>query len=149
MLSLWKLTEEQEKLKYSGDVLGTKRILIILMGFKDKPFSIGTMFIRSMFNQVNYNLNYAKGSVRDFYYENSYGQFILESDVVGPYITDSNMAYYGNNSNGHEREFAREAFVAASASVNYANYDNDGDGIMDGAHILFAGSGEEAGGGLW
>lgn len=147
MLSLWKLTEEQEKLKYSGDVVGTKRILIILMGFKDKPFSIGAMFVRNMFNQVNYNLNYAKGSVRDFYYENSYGQFILESDVVGPYVADSNMAFYGNNSYGHEREFAREAFIAASANVNYANYDNDGDGIMDGAHILFAGSGEEAGGG--
>lgn len=147
MLSLWKLTEEQEKLKYSGDVVGTKRILIILMGFKDKPFSIGSVFVRSMFNQVNYNLNYAKGSVRDFYYENSYGQFILESDVVGPYIADSNMAYYGNNNYGHEREFAREAFIAASANVNYADYDNDGDGIMDGAHILFAGSGEEAGGG--
>ena len=147
MLSLWKLTAEQEKMKYSGDVVGTKRILIILMGFQDKPFTIAPMFVRSMFNQINYNTNYARGSVRDFYYENSYGQFILDADVVGPYVTDSNLAYYGNNSYGHEREFAREAFVAASANVNYANYDNDGDGIMDGAHILFAGCGEEAGGG--
>ena len=147
MLSLWQLTEEQEKLKYSGDVVGTKRILIILMGFKDKPFSVSTLFVRNMFNQVNYNFNYAKGSVRDFYYENSYGQFILESDIAGPYVADSNMAYYGNNSHGHEQEFAREAFIAASANVNFSNYDNDGDGVMDGAHILFAGSGEEAGGG--
>ena len=63
MLSLWQLTEEQEKLKYSGDVVGTKRILIILMGFKDKPFSVSKLFVRNMFNQVNYNFNYAKPAI--------------------------------------------------------------------------------------
>ena len=84
MLSLWKLTKEQEALKYGGDVVGTKKILIILMSFKDKAFSIAPFVVRNMFNQINYNMNYAKGSVRDFYYENSYGKFILEADVVGP-----------------------------------------------------------------
>lgn len=147
MLSLWKLTKEQEALKYGGDVVGTKKILIILMSFKDKAFSIAPFVVRNMFNQINYNMNYAKGSVRDFYYENSYGKFILEADVVGPYTADSNIAFYGNNIDGDGRDLAREAFIAASASVDYSTYDNDGDGIMDGAHILFAGFGEEAGGG--
>lgn len=147
MLEIWKLTKEQESLKYSGDVVGTKRILIILMGFQDKHFNVAPVFVRNMFNQVNYSMNYAKGSVRDFYYENSYGQFILQADVVGPYVTDSNAAFYGNNVNGDYQAFAREAFIAASSSVNFSNYDNDNDGVMDGAHILFAGSGEEAGGG--
>lgn len=147
MQSIWKLTEEQEKMKYSGDVVGEKRILVILMGFKDQPFSIAPLFVRNMFNQVNYNMNYARGSVRDFYYENSYGQFTLTATVVGPYTADSNMAYYGNNYDGDARQLAYEAFVAASNDVDYSDFDNDNNGILDGAHILFAGMGEEAGGG--
>ena len=50
----------------------SKDILIIAIGL-----SIGAMFVRNMFNQVNYNFNYAKGSVRDFYYENSYFIFSI------------------------------------------------------------------------
>ena len=131
MLEIWKLTKEQESLKYSGDVVGTKRILIILMGFQDKHFNVAPVFVRNMFNQVNYSMNYAKGSVRDFYYENSYGQFILQADVVGPYVTDSNAAFYGNNVDGDYQAFAREAFIAASSSVNFSNYDNDNDSWND------------------
>lgn len=147
MQSIWTLTKEQEKMKYDGDVVGEKRILVILMGFKDQPFSIAPMFVRNMFNQVNYSMNYARGSVRDFYYENSYGQFTLTATVAGPYVADSNMAYYGNNYDGDARQLAHEAFVAASNDVDYSLFDNDNNGILDGAHILFAGMGEEAGGG--
>ena len=139
MQSIWTLTKEQEKMKYDGDVVGEKRILVILMGFKDLPFSIAPMFVRNMFNQVNYSMNYARGSVRDFYYENSYGQFSLTATVAGPYVADSNMAYYGNNYDGDARQLAHEAFVAASNDVDYSLFDNDNNGILDGAHILFGG----------
>jgi M6 family metalloprotease-like protein len=39
-----------------------------------------------------------------------------------------------------------EAIVLANPDVNYAIYDNDNDGNVDGVYVIFAGYGEEAGG---
>lgn len=150
MLSIWEIKENfaADAQKTAG-ITGNRKILVILMGFQDKRFTTLRAMVRAMFNEVNYSAVGAYGSVRDYYYENSYGQLSLTADVVGPYVCDSNASFYGNNDNqsiGYQ-SFAREAIIAASSHVDFSNYDNDGDGIVDCIHILFAGYGEEAGGG--
>ena len=50
-----------------------------------------------LLNQKGYSANGGTGSVRDYYRDNSYGQFDPEFVVVGPYNLGKPMAYYGKN----------------------------------------------------
>jgi hypothetical protein len=55
---------------------------------------------------------------------------------IPSYTASQNMSYYGaNDSYGNDvkpRELVTEAINLADASANFANYDNDGDGSVDG-----------------
>lgn len=146
MKRIWEMVEESKKgPKAMSDVLGEKKFLVILFGFQDKDFQYGKLDFKRMFNQVNYSANGATGSVRDYYSEVSHGLFSLSVDVAGPYIGSENTAYYGSDDWGSQY-FAREAVDSAAKDVDFSEYDNDGDGYIDGLHIIFAGHGEEAGG---
>ncbi|GHV20573.1 hypothetical protein FACS1894174_02690 [Bacteroidia bacterium] len=133
---------------------GEAKAICALIGFPDKPFAHTVDEFSQLMNQIGYSANGAKGSVRDFYKENSYGQLELIVTVVGPYTASKEWKYYGEN-NGttqHDKnvgELAREAanFAFTDLKVTPADYDNDNDGFIDTFHFLYAGYGEEAGGG--
>lgn len=143
LLSIWEMVENQKSQKAEAITTGKVKLLLILMSFSDQAFTKTAAEVRALFNQVNYRVGGATGSVRDYYRENSYGKLDLEFDVVGPYTTTRNTSYYGNTSNGYQN-FVREAVNAAAADVDYSDYDNNHDGDLDGFHILFAGYGEES-----
>lgn len=147
LLSLWKQVESHaSKSKAMADVLGEKKFLVILFAFSDQSFTHTKQEFQHLFNQVGYHANSAVGSVHDYYYQVSHGQFSLSVDVVGPYTGVHETAHYGNSDGGYQ-DFATEAVQYASADVDFSDYDNDHDGYIDGLHIIFAGVGEEAGGG--
>lgn len=147
MLEIWRQVENAKKgPKTMSDVIGQKKFLVILFGFSDKEFTYGRFTFRQLFNQVNYTLHGQTGSVRDYYSQVSHGLFSLTVDVVGPFIGTENTAYYGDSDDGYQH-FAHEAVDSAAKYVDFSQYDNDGDGYIDGLHIIFAGYGEEAGGG--
>ena len=146
LLALWEVVENQKMQKANMTTTGEVKLLLILMQFTDKQYTRTTEEIRNLFNQVNYTTGGLTGSVHDYYYSNSYGKLSLEFDVVGPYTTQNATAYYGDRGTSGYQVFAREAVNAAAADVDFSNYDNNGDGVMDGLHILFAGHGEEASG---
>lgn len=131
--------------------VGTRKMLLILVDFPDYPFQKTKADFELLMNQLNYTDDGRYGSVRDFYRENSFGLLDLIHDVVGVYRLQYERAYYGGNtgySNDNDpRQMALEAVTMAAADVNFADYDNDGDGTVDGVHIIYAGPGEEAGGG--
>lgn len=60
------------------------------------------------------------------------------------------MNYYGgNNMYSHDNnalELALEAIKNLPDDIDLSVYDNDGDGVVDNVHIIFAGYGEESGG---
>ncbi len=128
---------------------GARKLICILMGYTDKAFTKTQTDFNNLFNQVGYTTGGATGSVKDFYNESSYNQFNLTVTVAGPYTAANNMAYYGaNDASGYDvnpRALVSEAITAADASVNFADFDNDGDGTVDGVYIIYAGYGEEAG----
>ncbi|MDR2928042.1 MAG: M6 family metalloprotease domain-containing protein [Cytophagaceae bacterium] len=126
---------------------GTRKLLCILIGFTDKGFTLTQEEFNNLFNQVDYNYQNANGSVRDYFLEASYGQLDLQVDVAGPFTASQNMAYYGGNTGGDPQELVREACNMASGDYDFSEYDNDGDGTVDGVYMIFAGYGEEAGGG--
>ncbi|HPS61438.1 MAG TPA: M6 family metalloprotease domain-containing protein [Bacteroidales bacterium] len=126
---------------------GVNKMLVILIGYTDLSFTKTQTDFDNLMNQVGYN---STGSVRDLYLENSYGQFTLNTTVVGPYTAAHNMAYYGTNTPWDDYragELITEAVNLADPAVNYADFDNDNDGSVDGIYVIYAGYGEEAGGG--
>jgi len=128
---------------------GTRNLVCILIGFTDKAFTKTQAEFDNLFNLVGYNTDGATGSVKDFFLESSYNQLTLTVTVAGPYTAANNMAYYGgNDANGYDYaadELVTEAANLANPDVNYVNFDNDGNGTVDGVYVIYAGYGEEAG----
>jgi len=148
MKSISMMTTKKD-IKTAAPTTGTRKLLCILVGFTDKRFKKTQSDFNNLFNQVNYSEDGATGSVYDFYKENSWGQLDLSVTVAGPYTASHNMVYYGGNTvsgdDTNPRELVNEAVNLANADVNYADYDNDGDGVVDGIYVIYAGYGEEAG----
>jgi len=149
MRSIKQMRAQQNAQQRAFPTTGARKLICILMGYKDKAFTKTQADINNLFNQVGYSTGGATGSVKDFYNENSWGQFNLTVTVAGPFTAANNMSYYGaNDASGNDkypRELVTEGVNAADATVNFADFDNDGDGAVDGVYVLFAGYGEEAG----
>lgn len=145
LTKIWREVENAKSgPKYMTNVIGDKKFLLILFEFNDLHFSHSARQFDMLMNQVNYTAGGHTGSVRDYYHDVSGGLFTLSMDVVGPFTGTRNTAFYGNSDNGYQY-FAREAVDSAAKYVDFSDYDNDGDGYIDGLHIIFAGYGEEAG----
>lgn len=133
-----------------GSITGDKKGIIILVNFKNKSFTATQSDFNKLANQVNYNSGNYKGSMYDYFYAQSDGDFRLTFDVVGPYTVSQNYSYYGgNDSSGNDRYPAKmviEALQQADADVNFSEYDWDGDGEVDQVYVVYAGKGEADGG---
>ena len=81
---------------------GQKKGLIILVNFSDvqmKPANNQALWNR-VANEVNFSYGKFKGSMRDYFYDQSDGVFELDFDVVGPYQVSESQSYYGGNDRG-------------------------------------------------
>ena len=134
---------------------GTAKAICALIYFPDKQLTKTVADFDALMNQVGYSVGGDKGSVHDYYLENSYGQLDLEIKVAGPYRVSKSWTYYGANdpSTGQDytsrvQELATEAanLTFNDPAINPAEYDNDGDGYIDAFHIIYAGYGEEVSG---
>ncbi len=132
-------------------LLGNRRILVILVNFSDTTFNSTQAQWRRIFNEKNYTEGNFEGSVYDYFHAQSEGKFELTFDVVGPVTVSNKQAYYGGNTNNSNNQFAgkmvREACNLVDSQVNFANYDNNGDGYVDQVVLVYAGKGESSGGG--
>lgn len=130
---------------------GEKKGLVILVEFNDLSMKSGSTSeeFNNMFNQEGYSNNNHIGSVHDYFYDQSYGQFDLTFDVVGPVRMPKNYSYYGRNdsygNDQHPAEMVIEACNAVDELVDFADYDWDGDGEVEQVFIVYAGHGENAG----
>lgn len=92
---------------------------------------------------------YPTGSMRDYYRESSYGMFDIDGTPKGWYQAAQNYAYYHENNygfGGGAAELAREAAIAAEADgMDWSQFDNDGDGFVDGLVVIHQGIGGEGG----
>ena len=132
---------------------GTKRGLVILVNYTNQKFSVvdnPKEFYKRLFNEPGFSEYAFHGSVRDYFLEQSYGEFAVDFDVVGPYELSHSYSFYGGHSgNGHDArapEMAWEALLLADRDVNYADYDWDGDRSVEQVYIIYAGYGENYGG---
>ena len=132
-----------------SSALGNRRVLIILMEYKDIKFTRTQADFNALFNMQGYRIDGAKGSVYDYYNDVSYGKLQLTCDVLGPFEAKNERAYYGHNDRDGDDEnpFAlfQEAMEYAVQHIQLNEYDADNDGYIDNVHVVFAGHGEEAG----
>lgn len=85
------------------------------------------------------NIDPYTGSVRDYFYDNSFGQFDPQFDVVGPVKIDYSKTYIRQTDNA--RAVVGAVLDAANPLVDFSQYDSDGDGYVDMFYIIFAGYG--------
>lgn len=139
---------------YPTSYTGKKRGVIILVNFADlKMLSKDTKDVfTDQFNKVGYSENGHEGSVHDYFLDASYGKFDLEFDVYGPVTVSKSYVYYGQNDDDGEDMYpatmCEEAVKLADAqnTINWKDYDWDGDGEVDQVLFVYAGFGEAAGG---
>lgn len=134
------------------DLTGEKHALVILVEFQDCNLMYDHERLDAQMNEEGYCAGGHTGSVHDYFYSQSYGQFDLKIDVVGPVKVSHDMAFYGkNNANGddmHPATMVTEACrLADEAGTDFSNYDWDGDGNAEMVVCIYAGMGEAQGGG--
>ena len=125
---------------------GNVRIIVVLIDFPDAPMTRAAEHFRDLFFSTGKLPN---GSVREYFTEVTSGLVSLTGEVVGPFRMPRPMTFYANGASGtggatpNARTMAQDTANAANASVNFAPYDNDGNGYVDAFVIVHAGPGAE------
>ena len=143
MQQIWDVADDDTPLRALPT--GSRKALCVLMSFTNKAFTKSNAELETLFNQVGlYPADGSiKGSVRDFYRENSYGQLDLTVTIVGPYLASNTTSYFAT----HEQEFAAQAINEAfNDGVDLTEFAVDVNGTLtlETFHILYAGYGDEA-----
>jgi M6 family metalloprotease-like protein len=137
----------------SAATTGTVNNLVILMRFSDHgPAGQNRTLpsgpdVDTIMNTVGGDPVLAPtGSVRDLYLENSYGLLTLDSTVVGWIDVPNTEVYYANNNSGltsRTWDLITAALNGADPLVDFSNFDQDGDNVIDSIAFLHSGYGAE------
>lgn len=148
VLDLQKVRANTAKKRAAGNA--ESQYLVILVNFADCSFSYTKDDFDAWLNEPGYSTDGGTGSVKDYYRDNSMGAFVPNFTVVGPYTLANEQAYYAANdaSTGEDvnpYEMVSEACHMAkedNPGLDFAQFDNDGDGYMDNCYVIYAGYSE-------
>ncbi|MBO7067858.1 MAG: M6 family metalloprotease domain-containing protein [Bacteroidaceae bacterium] len=149
-----KIRKKSPLMKAQSHMTGHKKGLIILVEFSDLSFSMEnpSEFFTRMANEEGFVSGSQKGSIRDYFINQSNGKFVLDFDVAGPYKLLQPYSFYGKDGeNGNidvnVKQMITQAVGMAGNEVNYKDYDWDGDDEVEQVYIIYAGGGQATGGG--
>ncbi|KUN84210.1 M6 family metalloprotease domain-containing protein [Streptomyces griseoruber] len=136
---------------------GAVRVVVVLADFEDRPMTREQQHFEELFFSEGVLQH---GSVREYYREVTHGLVDIVGEVVGPVRLPKALSWYANGNFGIGRPsgeprahlMARDTAMAADPQINYAPYDNDGNGFVDAFIVVHAGlGGEETGdpGDIW
>ena len=129
--------------------LGSPKIPIILVQFTDSIFTVGSsqeeinhyydLYCNGTRDGKRYTGHGSYGAVRDYFVDQSDGQFQPEFTIFGPVTLSKKEKDYVNKNTA----FATEAVQKATNlfGVNWSDFDNKGKGQVDMVFIIFAGCG--------
>ena len=126
---------------------GSPKALVILAEFQDTTFTIQdtkNVFTNYLMNEghftdTRYNQDKNYKGVRGYFKDCSYGKFIPTFDVVGPVKLPKPQAIYGAGQNDRVDLLIADACSAVDGTVNFADYDANGDGLVDLVYVIYAG----------
>ncbi len=132
--------------------IGEQKAIVILVEYTDVKFTIDNPldYFNRMVNEEGFSDYGGTGSARDYFIENSSGQFRPQFDVFGPVTLAHEMKYYG--ANNYSGEDSRPEYMIIEAcqqlddEIDFTQYDRDGDGFIDNVFVFYAGRGENSGG---
>ena len=123
--------------------IGVRHFLVILVEFSDLSFKSGNDLkaFSDLLNKPGYSVNGATGSARDYYYDNSHGEFEPVFDVYGPVRASKSYSDYGMSDYASAKAVI-EGCRLLDDQVDFSRYDEDGDGQVDMVLMYYAGYGE-------
>ncbi|MFJ4977205.1 M6 family metalloprotease domain-containing protein [Streptomyces coeruleorubidus] len=127
---------------------GAIRVVVILADFSDKEMTASQEHFEKLFFSLGAMPN---GSVREYFREVTHGLVDIVGEVVGPVRLPKKLSWYANGNFGIGRPsgdpraqfMARDTAITADPQINYAPYDNDGNGFVDAFIVVHAGKGGE------
>ena len=125
---------------------GVLRVIVVLVDFSDRPMTA----TQNHFNDLFFSAGVIPTkSVREYYQDVTHGLIDIQGQVVGPFRMPRTLVEYAHGASGmgsaapNAQNMARDAAVAANPSVNFAPYDNDGNGFVDAFIVVHAGPAAE------
>lgn len=126
---------------------GEQRPLIILAEYSDIKFSVKNPeeYFTRFLNEEGFADYGATGSCRDYFVDNSMGQYRPTFDVYGPVTLPQKRSYYGGNVGGEDKNVEGmiiDACTGLDSKIDFSKYDANGDGYVDNVYVIYAGVGE-------
>lgn len=131
---------------------GEQKSIVVIVDYQDETFTVDDPydFFYRMLNEEGFSDYSGTGSAADYFHASSMDVFLPQFDVYGSVTLANDRSYYGANDSNGDDEYAWmmavEACEQLDDSVDFAEYDNDGDGCIDNVFIIYAGKGENADG---
>lgn len=129
--------------------------LVVFVNFDDVSFITESTTFNEMLNGDNYTANGNTGSVKQYYYENSNQTFTPEF-ILLPEVTISKQSdYFGDDDDEDAFDRAKEMFIEAlnklDATVDFSQYDRDGNNSITNIFFFYAGfnSAQQATNTIW
>lgn len=122
---------------------GKNKLLVLLLNYSDTETIYAQAQFDAMMNQENYG---SIGSFRDFYYENSYGKLDITTTVTRWVTLPYAKEYYGSDRAIEMIQHGLNILVS-NGELDLREFDNDGDGVLDGLAVIHQGAGQEYTGG--
>ena len=138
--------------------MGSPRVPVVLVQFDDLKFTVAEDSVKAravygdFFNAgegVHPGNPSSFGSVKEYFRQQSDGQFTPEFEVVGPVTLSKSYKYYGED--GAVRKdvnidyfYSEACKLAAQQLADWSDFDNNGDGVVDFVFFIYAGEGQNA-----
>ncbi len=130
--------------KTVGHVQNVPKGLVILVDLADQTHTKGASarsYFDEMMNKKGFSADGATGSVRDYFAASSHDVYTPQFEVAGPFKVSKKTAYYaGRNGWDYVYQMVNEACsLAYESGVSFADYDLDGDKVVDYVYVIYAG----------
>jgi M6 family metalloprotease-like protein len=131
--------------------VGDRRQLVVLAAFADRQFQETDPLLLwdKIFNQHAFGQDRFQGSVRDYFYDQSYGRFRLTFDLHQVTLADRCYKYRSTQHDDENSRYLVEDIVDSlqrRGGIDWSPYDWDADGYVDQLLIVYAGKGMNDGG---
>jgi len=128
----------------------TINAICILVEFDDNQANQDA-FSAEHFQEMLFSVDeYQTGSMRDWFLENSYGTINVTGVVAGWYEMPNSYDYYVDGQQGFGRyprnaqRLAEDALNAADDDIDFSEFDNNDNNVVEALFVVHAGNGAEA-----